>query len=150
MEVDLQSLFGLHVTWCAQLAETPQPPPPPCIWTRITRALLVSKDIRHLCVTPVFQVWILRDPSFAVRVTRHFHPEQDPAFHVNADPDPASQVSKFNIYWEKKSKKHILHSCTIVPKINIIQVLKFISVCLNLRFKMQIIFLVYTVGWIRI
>ncbi len=35
MEVDLQSLFGLHVMWCAQLfslAETPQlapyPPPP--------------------------------------------------------------------------------------------------------------------------
>jgi hypothetical protein len=32
MELDLQSLFGLHVTWCAQLyslAETPQLPPPP-------------------------------------------------------------------------------------------------------------------------
>ncbi len=32
IEVDLQSLFGLHVTWCAQLyslAETPQPPPMP-------------------------------------------------------------------------------------------------------------------------
>jgi hypothetical protein len=32
MEVDLQSSFGLHVTWCAQLyllAETPQPPPTP-------------------------------------------------------------------------------------------------------------------------
>ncbi len=32
MEVDLQSLFGLHVTWCAQLyswAETPKLPPPP-------------------------------------------------------------------------------------------------------------------------
>ncbi len=32
MEVDLQSLFGLHVTWCAQLyslAETPQLPTPP-------------------------------------------------------------------------------------------------------------------------
>ncbi len=31
MELDLQSLFGLHVMWCAQLfslAET-QPPPPP-------------------------------------------------------------------------------------------------------------------------
>ena len=38
MEVDLQSLFGLHVTWCAQLysmAETPQLPPFPRIWTRI-------------------------------------------------------------------------------------------------------------------
>ncbi len=32
MKVDLQSLFGLHVTWCAQLsslAESPQLPPPP-------------------------------------------------------------------------------------------------------------------------
>ncbi len=32
MEVELQSLFGLHVTWCAQpysLAEAPQSPPPP-------------------------------------------------------------------------------------------------------------------------
>ncbi len=31
MEVDLKSLFGLYVTWCAQLyslPETPQPPPP--------------------------------------------------------------------------------------------------------------------------
>ncbi len=48
MEVDLQSVFGLHVTWCAQLyslAETPQPSPR--IWPRITRALLVSKDTRH-------------------------------------------------------------------------------------------------------
>ncbi len=55
MEVDLQSLFGLHVSWCAQvysLAKTPQLPPSPRIWTRITRALLVSKDRRHLFVTP--------------------------------------------------------------------------------------------------
>ncbi len=31
MELDLQSLFGLHVTWCAQiysLADTQQPGPP--------------------------------------------------------------------------------------------------------------------------
>ncbi len=40
---------------CAQLysmAETPQLPPSPRIWTRNTRALLVSKDRRHLFVTP--------------------------------------------------------------------------------------------------
>ncbi len=55
MEVDLQSLFGIHVTWCAQLhslAEAPQSPASPRSWTRITRALLVSKDRRHLLVTP--------------------------------------------------------------------------------------------------
>ncbi len=54
MEVDLQSLFGLHVTWCAQLywlAETLQLPPPR-IWPHITRALLVRKDRRHLYITP--------------------------------------------------------------------------------------------------
>jgi hypothetical protein len=55
MEVDLQRLFGLHVTLCAQLhslAETPQLPPSPRIWTRIWGALLVSKERRHLFVTP--------------------------------------------------------------------------------------------------
>ncbi len=38
MEVDIQSLFGLNVTWCAQLyslAETPQHPLSPRIGTRI-------------------------------------------------------------------------------------------------------------------
>ncbi len=37
MELDLQSLFGLHVTWCAQLfssAETQQPLPP-CVWAHL-------------------------------------------------------------------------------------------------------------------
>ncbi len=47
-----------YVTWCAQvysLAETPQLPPSPRIWTRITRALLVCKDRRHLFVTPCWK-----------------------------------------------------------------------------------------------
>ncbi len=38
LELDLQSLFGLYVTWCAQLsslAETPQLPPSPRIWAHI-------------------------------------------------------------------------------------------------------------------
>jgi hypothetical protein len=47
-EMDLQSLFGFLVTRCAlqlySLADTPQLPPSPRIWTRITRALLASKD----------------------------------------------------------------------------------------------------------
>jgi hypothetical protein len=45
MEVDLQSLFGLHVTWCTQLyslAETPQLPPSPRIWTRIGQQRLTT------------------------------------------------------------------------------------------------------------
>jgi hypothetical protein len=55
MEGDLHSLFGLHVTWCAQLyslAETPQLPPLPPHRDSYTRALLVSKDRRHLFVSP--------------------------------------------------------------------------------------------------
>ncbi len=63
LEVDLQSLFGLHVTWCAQLytlAETPQLPPSPPIWIRITRALLVSQDRRQLFVTPwLFSLFVI-------------------------------------------------------------------------------------------
>jgi hypothetical protein len=55
MEVDPQRLFGLQDTFCEQLnslAETPQPPPPhPPYWDSYTRALLVSKDGRHLSVT---------------------------------------------------------------------------------------------------
>ncbi len=52
IEVDLQSLFGLNVTWCAQLYSLAETTQLPRIWTRVTRALLVSKDRRHLFVTP--------------------------------------------------------------------------------------------------
>ncbi len=48
MELDLQSFFGLHVTWCEQLysvSETPHPPSsPPRIWTRL-RGLYWSAKI---------------------------------------------------------------------------------------------------------
>ncbi len=43
MELDLQSSFGLHVTWCAQLfslAETPQPPPSPPHLVSYTRGAI--------------------------------------------------------------------------------------------------------------
>ncbi len=71
MEVDLLSLFGLHVTCCAQLyslAETPQPPPPPPPphWDSHTRALLVSKHRRHLFVTP-WQDWTIPSCIFFYR-----------------------------------------------------------------------------------
>ncbi len=45
MELVLQSLFGLHVHSCTHWLRSLNPPPPP------TRALLVSKDGRHLFVT---------------------------------------------------------------------------------------------------
>ncbi len=58
MEVDLQSLFGIHVH-CAQLyslAEAPQPlTPPPPLTPRIW-ALLVVQDRRPLIMTP----WLRR------------------------------------------------------------------------------------------
>jgi hypothetical protein len=60
MDVDLQSLFGLHVTWCAQLyslAEAPQLPPISPHWVSYTRALLVGKDRRHLFVTPCLRLF---------------------------------------------------------------------------------------------
>ncbi len=56
MKLDLQSLFGLHVTWCAQLYSFADhtAPPIPCIWTHsYTRWLLVSQNRRHLFVTPL-------------------------------------------------------------------------------------------------
>ncbi len=70
MEVDLQNLFGLHVTWCAQLyslAETPQPPPR--IWTCFTRALLVSINRRHLSVTLWVILLILHQHSQVIQHT---------------------------------------------------------------------------------
>ncbi len=57
MELDLQSIFGFHVTWCAQLyslAVTRQPPIPQHL-SSYTRALLISQDRRHLFVAP----WIM-------------------------------------------------------------------------------------------
>jgi hypothetical protein len=52
MELDLQSLFGLHVytVQLYSLSETPHPPPP--YFGTYTRALLVIQDRRHLFVTP--------------------------------------------------------------------------------------------------
>ncbi len=57
MELDLQSLFGLHVTWCAQLysltePQQPLPHPIPPHLDSYRGALLVSKDRRQLFVTP--------------------------------------------------------------------------------------------------
>jgi hypothetical protein len=50
MELDLQSLFGLHVHSCSHWLR----PRNPRIWAHI-RALLVSQDRRHLFVTPLVE-----------------------------------------------------------------------------------------------
>ncbi len=60
MEVDLQSLFGLHVSWCAQLlliCWDPATPSIPQHWDSFARALLASKFGRHLFVTP-WEIWM--------------------------------------------------------------------------------------------
>jgi hypothetical protein len=58
MELDLQSLFGLHVHscghWLRPRPATP-PPPPPLHLGPYTRALLVSQYKRYLFVTP----WVI-------------------------------------------------------------------------------------------
>jgi hypothetical protein len=53
MELDLQSLFGLHVYSMYPLAENPQPPPPHL--GSYTKALLASQHRRLLFVTPWYQ-----------------------------------------------------------------------------------------------
>ena len=80
MEVDLQSLFGLHVTWCAQLyslAETPQLPPSPHL-DSYTRALLVSQDRRHLFVTPWYQYYRQRINQLVAFCNSYISLFQDP------------------------------------------------------------------------
>jgi hypothetical protein len=54
MELDLQSLFGLHVCSCTHWLRprNPRPPPIPLHFGSYTRALLVSQERRHLFVTP--------------------------------------------------------------------------------------------------
>jgi hypothetical protein len=47
MELDLQSLFGLHVHSCAHWLRPRNNPPPPHLGSN-TKALLVSQDRRHL------------------------------------------------------------------------------------------------------
>ncbi len=65
MEVDLQSLSGLHVTWCAQLYSLTELRPrnsPLPLHLDSYREILVSKDRRHLFVSP----WT--NPSAAVQM----------------------------------------------------------------------------------
>jgi hypothetical protein len=51
MELDLQSLFGLHVHSCTHWLKPRNSPLPPHFGS-FTRALLVSQDRRHIFVTP--------------------------------------------------------------------------------------------------
>ena len=75
MELDLQSLFGLHVTWCAQLyslAETRLPPIHTAFGLVYTRALLVSQDRRHLLFVTPAHVRIVKVLPTDAQCCRHF------------------------------------------------------------------------------
>jgi hypothetical protein len=52
MELDLQNLFGPHVYRCTHWLRPRNSTPPPPHLGSYARALLVSQDRRHLCVTP--------------------------------------------------------------------------------------------------
>ncbi len=52
IELNLQSLFGLHVYSCTHWLRPHNTPPIPPHLGSYTRALLVSQDRRHLCITP--------------------------------------------------------------------------------------------------
>ncbi len=65
-----------HVMCTAVLIDwDPATPPSPCIWIRITRALLVSEDRRHLFVTPwtnpsaAVQMLLARDHCLGLKVS---------------------------------------------------------------------------------
>ncbi len=54
MELNLQSLFGLHVHSCTHWLRPRTPlPPTPRVWGQ----LLVSQDRRHLFVTPLYTIY---------------------------------------------------------------------------------------------
>jgi hypothetical protein len=72
MELDLQSLFMLHVHSCTNWPETlPATPPPPPHLGSYTRAILVSQDRRHFFVTTWFFV-ISADTQLSVHVIEFF------------------------------------------------------------------------------
>ncbi len=69
MELDLQSLVGLHVYSCTHwLTPHNPPPPPPRHLGSYTRALLVSQDRRHLSVTPGSHVYFILCSSSVIYV----------------------------------------------------------------------------------
>ncbi len=91
MESDLHSLFGLHVTWCAQLftADTPHPPPPrpPPAYGLIyeARYWAGSQDRRHLLAPPWIQFISFPDGAMRAGV----RPEEE---YVEADSWPVGQA----------------------------------------------------------
>ncbi len=58
MELDLQSVFGLHVHSCTQWLRPPNPHPRSWAHIRGRYCLLVSQDRRHLFVTPWLTLFI--------------------------------------------------------------------------------------------
>ncbi len=71
MEIDLQSLFGLHMHSCTHWLR-PRNSSPPVFGLLYEGAILVSQDRRHLCVTP----WLGHSQSFPqLRVNNRLYPK---------------------------------------------------------------------------
>jgi hypothetical protein len=66
MELDLQSLFELHVHSCTHWLRPRSSPPFTLHLGSYTRELLVSQHRRHLCVTPWFE------PTRRTKRTKYF------------------------------------------------------------------------------
>ncbi len=108
MEVDLQSLFGLRVTWCAQLyslAETPLLRPPPALglvlWGRYWSAKIddISLLPGAVLINGEWSAWIpLRAESWdffiigsGVQYIREFSKS---IAHKSSNPDYAPEMQK--------------------------------------------------------
>ncbi len=88
MEVDLQSLFGLHVTWCAQLyslAETPH-------LDSYTRELFCQKRQTTSLCNPLIRIFLLSSLGIRFRIAFEINEAQiflvdaTKTTYVNAEP----------------------------------------------------------------
>jgi hypothetical protein len=79
MELDLQSLFGLHVNSCTHWLRS-RNRPPPSIW-----ALLVITDKRHLFVILCFYIW-------QIQCSGMFIPDPWSEFFPSRIPDPHQRI----------------------------------------------------------
>jgi hypothetical protein len=81
MELDLQRLFGLHVTLCTKLyslAETPQPPPIPRIWTRKYEGAIDQPRHTTSLYDPLAGMLQIRDVLYKIPNKRECAPPPPP------------------------------------------------------------------------